>query len=81
MLSAATINHVLHPNYYNFTTFLSSDMIHSQENSPEEGDFRTFFGTVILFVFTACKVNNCLQSDPDTFHQSGYSRRTVYSTR
>ena len=26
LLRGATINHVTHPNYYNFTTFLSSDM-------------------------------------------------------
>ena len=56
MPESARMNRVLHPNYYNFTIFLSSDMIRSKENSPEEGDFHIFFGTAVLFILQSVRL-------------------------
>ena len=45
MPRGATINHVTHPNYYNFTTFLSSDMKWESQKQSRLGTKNAFSGT------------------------------------
>ena len=53
----ATINHVTHPNYYNFTTFLSSDMNLLQQKAVLKEANIAFFGTA--FCLSAISSKTC----------------------
>ena len=57
MPGGATINHVTHPNYYNFTTFLSSDMNLLQQKTVLKEANNAFFRTA--FCLSAILSKTC----------------------
>ena len=72
----ATINHVTHPNYYNFTTLLSPDMNLLQQKTVLKEANIAFFRTV--FCLSAIFSKTCFAADKHFFalcvREKSYSR-------